>query len=232
MKSHKKAFAKSRPHRDGASTRIARDDSLVALPPVNDQLCVGMKMRFVTTNAFGGAFSVTAGNLLDAWLVAGTATTAYQLFDFVRVKRVTIRGMAVPNIAAPDQIASAATVAVEFFGIASNTITGGKQRSNTQIGQTTPAYVSLSPDPRSQAALFQANNTNALFIVRAVDANANPLTGAIIDVDVVYRNSGDVNPAAPGTARTGMTAGNLYFGGLDGANDAATAARSVFVPRV
>lgn len=189
-------------------------------------------MRFVTTNAFGGAFSVTAGNLLDAWLVAGTATTAYQLFDFVRVKRVTIRGMAVPNIAAPDQIASAATVAVEFFGIAANTITGGKQRSNTQIGQTTPAYVSLSPDPRSQAALFQANNTNALFIVRAVDANANPLTGAIIDVDVVYRNSGDVNPAAPGTARTGMTAGNLYFGGLDGANDAATAARSVFVPRV
>lgn len=226
----KRGQKKVRP--DRGRDRLARDERPAELPQVTDQLSVGFKLRFVTTNAFTGSLAVTAGNLLDAWYVSGTATTAYQLFDFVRVKKVTVRGMAVPNINAPDQIASAATVSVEFYGIAANTITGGKQRSNSQIGQTEAAFVSLKPDPRSQAALFQANNTNAIFVVRAVDANSNPLTGCYIDIDVVYRNSADVNPAALATARAGMTSGNLYFNGMDGLTDAATAARSTFVPRI
>ncbi len=191
-----------------------------------------MTLRFVTTNNFSGAMSVTGQNLIDAWYLAGTATNAYALFDYVRVKRVTVRGMAVPNIAAPDQITSAATVAVEFFGLSSNSISGGKQKSNTQIGQTMPAYVTLKPDPQSQAAQFQVAGANTLFSIRAVDANANPLTGAIIDVEVVFRNSANVNPSAVATARAGMTPGGLYFNGLDGLTDASTAARSTFVPRI
>lgn len=215
----------------GEKKRLDLDRIPMQLPEIQDQLCVGAKLRFITTNAFTGVLSVTPGNLLDAWFIAGTATNCYQLFDFVRVKRVTIRALAVPNISAPNQIGSAATVAVEFYGLATNTIVGGKQRSNTQLGQTMPAYVSVVPDPKSQAAQFQATNLAAMFLIRAVDANANPLAGAVIDVDVVYRNSADVNPAAVTTARAGLQPGTLYYGGLDGATNAATGARSAFLPR-
>ncbi len=90
--------------------------------------------------------------------------------------------------------------------------------------------VSVKPDPQSQVAQFQAGGQNA-FSVRAVDYAGAALTGAIIDVHVVYRNSANVNPAAVGTARSGLTPGHLYFGGLDGAVDASTQARSAFVPR-
>lgn len=206
---------------------VATEKIAWQLPQLQDQLCVGMTLRFVTTANFGGAFGVTVGNLLDAWLLAGTATTAYQLFDFVRLKRVTIRATSTNNNGG----FNGATVGVDFFGISASTFTGGKQKSDTQLGTTYPAMVSVKPDPRSMAAQFQANSTNSLFIVRAVDANASPIVGAVIDVEVVYRNSADVNPAALGTARTGLTPGHLYFGGLDGATDAATQARSTFVPR-
>ncbi len=208
----------------------ARDREAKVLPSIQDQLCVGMTLRFITTAAFTGSFGVTVGNLLDAMFIAGTATTAYQLFDFVKLKRVTIRGMG-NSVGVAAGVAPNCTVGIDFFGISASTFTGGKQKSNTSLGRDTPAFLSVKPDPRSQAAQYQANSTNSLFVVRAVDAYAIPVIGAIVDVEVVYRNSADVNPAALGTARAGLTPGHVYFGALDGATDAATQCRSAFVPR-
>ncbi len=225
MKSNRKAFKGKRQGGGSQDRRLTKDEIPKSLPMLQDQLCVGFVHRFVTTSAFGGAFSVTPQNLLDAWFLAGTATTAYQLFDFVRVKSVTMRS--IPSATA----GNVSNLAVEFYGISGSSITGGKQKMNTSLGYDTPAYVTLKPDPKSLAADFQPSNSTALFIVRATDVNANPLPGTIIDIAVVYRNSGDVNPAALGTARAGLTPGNLYFGGLDGAVDASTQARSAFVPR-
>ncbi len=205
--------------------QIARDENPRTLPPLMDQLCVGMTLRFVTTSAFNGVVGVTAQNLLDAWFIAGTATTAYTLFDFVKVKSVTIRAL-------PSATTGGVTnVAVEFFGVTVGAASGGNQKMNTSLGYDMPSYVKVKPGPKAQAGQFLPNTTASLFTVRASDVNANPLTGAIIDVKVVYRNSADVNPAALGTARTGLTPGHLYFGSLDGATDAATQVRSVFVPR-
>ncbi len=224
MKSNRKALKKDR--RGGSSDRrLAKDEIPKLLPMLQDQLCIGTTLRFVTTSAFGGAFGVTSQNLLDAWFMAGTATTAYQLFDFVRVKSVTIRAI-------PSATSGAVTnVGVEFYGISGSSVTGGKQKMNTSLGYDTPSFVTLKPDPMSLAANFQASASTSLFIIRATDVNSNPLVGAIVDVAVVYRNSGDVNPAALGTARAGLTAGNLYYGGLDGAVDASTQCRSAFIPR-
>jgi len=201
-----------------------------SLPPVNDQLAVGMRLRFVTTGNFTGVFGVTPYNLLDAWFIAGTATNAYQLFDFVRVKRVTVRAMGTPN---PGGVAYApfASVGIEYYGLSAGSLAGGKQAEDSGMGFDNPAFVSLAPDPKSQVAQFQSAITSPIFGVRAVDQGGNPIFGAIIDVDVVYRNSADVNPAAVASARAGLQPGALYFGGLDGNPLATTAARSTFQKR-
>lgn len=211
---------------------IARDRIPKSLPPVNDQLSVGMKLRFVTTSVFSGTFAVTPYNLLDAWFLAGTATTAYQLFDFVRVKRVTVRAM---GIAAGGggglPQAPYASVGIEFFGLSTGLVASGKQAEDSGIGYENPAMVSLCPDPLSQVAQFQAATGSSIFGIRAIDQFGSGIVGAIIDVDVVYRNSADVNPAAVAVARAGLTPGALYFGGLDGNPLATTAARSTFQKR-
>ncbi len=172
---------------------------------------------------------MTWKNLLDAWFIAGTATNAYDLFDFVKLKRVTIRAIGLGQAASA--FVPSATVAVEFYGLGVGVETSGKQKSNTSLGYDTPAYVTIAPDPRSQAAQYHASNTGAIFGVRAVDANGTALPGAVIDVELVFRNAANVNPTAVATARAGLTAGEVYFGGLDGAVDASTQARSAFVPR-
>ena len=230
MKKQGKSFNGRKPGQwKSKNSKEYRDQIPALLPPLMDQLAVGFTLRFVTTANFTGVFTVTSTNLLDAWFVAGTATTAYQLFDFVRVKRVTVRAMGVENTGG--QAPPSATVGIEYPGLVVGSSAGGKQVSNSSLGQTTPAFCSLSPDPKSECALFQTANGNILLSVRAVDQAGAALTGAIIDVEVVYRNSADVNPAAISQARAGLTAGDLYFGGLDGLPLASTQARSAFVRR-
>ena len=230
MKSHKKDLAKKTPRKGdrGYDSRLDRDMIPQSLPQLQDQLAVAITLRFVTTEAFAGQFSVTPYNLLDAWFIAGQPTAAYQLFDFVRVKRVTIRALGGIYSASSATKTPMTTVGVEFFGLSSGTYGGGKQKSDSALGLTYPAMVSLAPDPKSQVAQFQPVGGSSMFAVRAVDQGAQPIVGAVIDVDVVYRNSADVNPAAVAVARAGLTAGEMYFGGLDGNPLATTAARSVF----
>lgn len=217
-----------------STNRVSKDMVPRTLPQLQDQLAIGFVYRFVTTNNFSGTMAVSTTNLLDAWFIAGTATNGYQLFDFVRVKKVVIRscGVAQPYVAAVSNPSGPmATVGVDFVGLAIGSQSGGRQKSNSSMGYDVPAYVSLKPDPMSQAAQFQQSNGNTLFNIRAVDENTNALAGTVIDIHVTLRNSGAVNPAAIATARAGMTSGNLYFGGLDGLGVTTTQARSTFIPR-
>jgi len=220
-----------KPPRKGRSKQpkaVSRDQDPVRLPPVVDQLTVGTRLRFVTTGNFNGALSVSFTNLLDAWLIAGTATNGYQLFDFVRIKRVTLRGMCF----AVGSQTSTCTVGIEFPGLVAGLGGAGNQIEETGIGYTAPALVTLCPGSHTLAALYQsANNANA-FVIRAVDGLGAALQGVVVDVDLVYKNSADVSPAAVASAISGATPGDLYYGGLDGGRLAATAARSTFQRRI
>jgi hypothetical protein len=122
-------------------------------------------------------------------------------------------------------------VGIEFFDVNVGTTAGGKQKSNTSLGYDIPAFLSLCPDPKSQIAQFQSDNGNNAFAVRAVDQDLNPLAGTVVDVELVYRNSADVNPAAVHSARSALQPGDLYFGGLDGLPVASTTFRSAFLRR-
>jgi hypothetical protein len=213
-----------------ASREVMRDEDPKILPELVDQLAVGMTLRFTTTTNWTGSLTVTYQNLLDAWFVAGTATTAYQLFDYVKIKKVTVRAMGITENATA--IMPSALVGVEFPGLVGGQFGSGKQRVGSGLGYDTPAFVSLRPDRLSQAAQYQPSTANAAFIVRSVDGFRSPLAGAIIDVQVSYKNSADIAPAAVGTARAGMTSGQVYFGGLDGLALANTVAQTSFIPRV
>lgn len=211
-----------------ASKMVARDADPRLLPSVTDQLSVGMVLRFSTTTNWTGSYTVTYQNLLDAWFVAGTATTAYTLFDFVKIKKVVVRCMGVAENGVA--ILPSATVGVEFPGLVGGQFGSGKQRSNSGMGYDEPAFISVKPDRMSQSAQYQPNTANAAFVVRAVDGFRSPLAGAIIDVHVAYKNSADTTPASVATARAAMTSGELYFGGLDGLALANTVAQTLFIP--
>lgn len=173
------------------------------------------------------ASTVTFANLLDAWLVAGSATTGFQLFDFVKVKRVTVR--AIPYNGSFEQ---SVTVGVEYPGLTAGSIGAGNQASNSGLGTAKPVIVSVRPGPMSQSAQWQPSSNNVAFVVRATNQDNTVALGAIIDVELAFKNSADVAPAAIASAAAGMTAGTLYYGGLDGGRLAATWARSVFIPRI
>jgi len=147
----------------------------------------------------------------------------------VKVKRVTIRGLG--GVQASSDIPPQCNVGIEFMGLNVGSFGGGKQKSNSTLGVSSPAIVSLRPDPKSQAAQYQPSTGSSIFVIRAVQQGSTPIIGAIIDVDVVFRNNADVNPAAVSVARAGLTPGDLYFGGLDGNPLATTQARSAFVRR-
>jgi hypothetical protein len=196
-----------------------------SLPSVQDQLMQRIVLRFVTNSTFPAVgLIVTFQNLLDAWFIATTTTGGFQLFDYVRVKCVTIRAISgIPSGQAPQ-----ATVMVEFPGATAGFMGNGKMRSDSQIGFDEPAMVSLKPDKLSLAANFQISNAATAFVIRSVDAAGAGLGGTVVDVDLVYRNSSTINPAAIATARTGLTTGDLYFNGIDGQPVGTTVARSVF----
>lgn len=209
---------------------VARDRIPRQLPQIEDQLCVGKVLRFVTTGTGGAtSCSVSFANLLDSWFLAGTSTTAYQLFDFVKVKRVTIRAM--PYNGGSSYLQSC-TVGIEFPGLVAGSNASGNQASNTNLGTTEPAFVTLRPGKMAAAGFWQPSSNNNAFVVRATNADGTVSLGAIIDVDLVFKNSADVSPAALASAITGGSPGNLYYGGLDGGRLAATWARSAFIPRL
>ncbi len=216
---------------NGESRRVARDMVPQRLPQLQDQIHQSITLRFITTGTGAAtAASITFQNLLDSWLIAGTATVGYQLFDFVKVRRVIVRAVAGAPQGSAEQ--TGCTVGIEFPGLVAGSNAGGKQASDSSLGTSFPAMVSLSPDKMSAAGFWQPTSGNVAFVVRAVDANSTVVIGAIIDVELSFKNSGDVNPSIVASAIAGATAGSIYFGGLDGARLAATWARSVFIPRI
>ncbi len=228
MKGHKKVQFPKRSKRKGHNHN--QESSPAKLPPISFAMGWSTTLRFITTSNFTGAVGVTYQNLLDMVIIAGTSTTAYQLFDYVRVKRVTIRGLG--GLPANSLYATGvSTVSVEYPGLVIGSGGSGRLASDSSMGQV-PAMASLMPDPRSQAALWQPTSGNTCFVVRANDYAGGALIGAIIDVELSFKNNPDVNPATVASAVAGATSGEIYFGGIDGARLAATAARSTADRRI
>ncbi len=231
MKKYNKQKASGRRKTSARMVREERQElDAQVLPPVMPQLSQGITMRFKTTSAFTGVLGVTFYNILDTWIIAGTSTNGYQLWDYVKVRRVTVR--ASTNIGAGAAQCASATAEVSFPGLVAGAQGSGKVESVTSMSPLVPAIASLAPGPKSLAGVWQPSSNDTAFIVRAVDNFGNALAGAIIDVDLSFKNNPIVAPQAIASAISAATAGDIYFGSLDGARLAATAAKTVFYPQI
>jgi len=230
MKSRKNNKQQNRLVRKEVLEQKQELDALV-LPPVMPQLCQSITMRFKTTTAFTGVLGVTFYNLLDTWIIAGTATAGYQLWDYVKIRRVTVRACiqigGAGNTATPT-----CTVDVEFPGLVAGAQGSGIVRSSTSMSPMCPAIASARPGPKSLAGMWQPSSNDTAFVFRALDQLGGAIVGAIVDVELSFKNNPLVAPQTIASAIAAATPGQIYFGSLDGARLAATAARTVFTQAI
>lgn len=180
-------------------------------PPISPQITHRQRMRFVVVTTAQVNAPITYAGLLDALLVAITATAGKQLFDHVKVNFVEVWY-------APAQ-ASSSQVAVEFAGVTVGSIGDGKVWSDNSMG-VEPAHVKAKPQRMSQSAQWQPTSSNTAFFVTL------PI-GSVIDVDCSYRTVTSVAPAFLGQPLVAATAGEIYYRGLDQLG----VATSVFTPQ-
>jgi hypothetical protein len=198
--------AGSRTQNKGNLVSLMEERERTEHPPQIDsyQVIHSTRLRFTITAARLNQ-SITFQNLLDAMLVATSATAGFQLFDVVKVKLVEIWGQAA--------LGTPSTVEVAY-----NTATGDASvHTDTSLG-IRPAYVSARPSIKSLASFFSVSSANPVFQLTAP-------AGSIIDVHLLYKTSIQA-PVPLQNALVAATLGEFYFRGLDGLAVAA----SNFVP--
>jgi hypothetical protein len=183
-----------------AGSRKGGERSLTHPPQMNlYQLNWNKVLRFTSTAAAVGT-QITFQNILNTILFASTATAPYQVFDYLRILRISVWGQAA--------LGTPSTVQVIFNG---TTIVGDANiHSDTSLG-VLPACVHARPGA-TVAALFQ------------LSGNAFQITcpaGSIIDVEVVMRDSLGLATSAA-NASVGATVGGVFYRGLDGLAAAST----------
>jgi len=155
-------------------------------------------VRFLCTSAFIGPISFQ--NLLDIFNVAATAVTAFDLFTAVKIKAVEIWANGLTN--------ASAVVTVVFDGTTLGAVGDQKVHTDTSMG-IEPAHVLARPVRQSQAAQFQNSSAaTAVFV--------NVPSGAIVDMELSFRNDMLGTAVATQNAPAGATPGALYTRGLDG----------------
>jgi len=156
--------------------------------------------------------------IMDALLVATTATTGTELFDSFKLKRIEVWG--------PPFNASSGTVSTVSVAMIGETATyrGGAllTKSDTAMGLE-PAYVSVKPPKDSFQGMWQRSGDVKLFNLAAP-------VGSIVDVTVSLRTDNQSVAVGCANALAGATAGNIYYRGLDGLASASTSIPSEFLP--
>lgn len=183
-----------------------RDNQSISHPPSISNLAIAHDtcLRFTASSAVS-ALSITFQNLLDLILMASSATAVYDMFLYVRIRRVSV--WAVPVIG------NASTVSVDFSGGSGGAVGDGALRTDTSMG-IEPAHVAAKPRLRTQVAQFQPSSVDSAFTLTCP-------TGSVVDVELTFRGLPSSAVLAQNVA-VGATTGAWYFRGLDGKAAATT----------
>jgi hypothetical protein len=184
------------PRKQAANLRqLATKETKLHPPQLNDYNITHSRTLRFTSVAAALNTSISSMNLLDCVLIADTATTGFQLFDVVKIKRVSVWGQAA--------LATPSTVSVYF-----ESQNSGDEiiHTDTSLG-IQPAYVCAVPSPKSLAS-FYSNSGNGAFV------NITCPAGSIIDVHCNFRTS-NIPPTPVLSPLVGATPGELYYRGLD-----------------
>jgi hypothetical protein len=184
-------------------------------PPIaNIAISHNTKLRFVSTS--NATIAITYQNLLDTILVATTAVLGYQLFDLVKIRRIQMWSQ---------NSSAVVTVSVHFVGRSDGAIGDDKAHTASSMG-IEPAYLSVKPDPRSQAAQFQDAGSPVAF-------NMYCPAGTVIDLSLSYRTAMEGNaPVQAQYALIAATTGNVYYRGFDGLQSASTKFTPLGTPQI
>jgi hypothetical protein len=205
----------NRTRRGKASRQLVVMDSIAHPPQILPQIKHRQRLRFVTNVAISANApnAVATLNLLDAILIATTATQGYQLFDAVKVHLIELWAPPSASLSTP------VTCGVSFPGNTTGDAGDGRIIADTSVS-VQPAHVVARPQKLSAAAMWQGTasgfNVFSLF---------GP-TGMVVDVECLFRNA-DTAPAVVTNALVAATTGQLYYRGLDGLAIAGTK----FVPQ-
>ncbi len=161
-------------------------------------------MRFVT-NAALAQKNITYQNLLDTWLMMTSATTAYDLYQAVRIRAVELWACSLAN--------QVTTVELTWVGNASGAYATEKTATDTSVSLE-PAHVRTTPGPLSPQGLWQQSANEVAF---QLTCPAN----TVIDVEATFRSRFTAQTAAQNAAVGGVT-GTLVNRGLDGIAAATT----------
>jgi hypothetical protein len=173
---------------------------------INPQITHHQRLRFTNPNVASN--SISFANLLDAMLVATTATQGYQIFDQVKVKSIEVWGIVAQGGTIPGSIA------LTFSGNAVGDAGDGRIISDTSMG-IEPAHVFARPAKLSACAMWQS--TAAGLNAFAIQAPA----GSVMDIEVAYRNT-EATPTVVTNALVGAVTGQFYYRGADGLPIAST----------
>jgi hypothetical protein len=168
-------------------------------PAIRPQITHTQRLRFVT-NANIQQTNISFQNLLDAMLVATSATVAFDIFDAVKVKSVEMWSL-FTNDGTP------VTVNVSFPGGVTGGAGDAKEHADTSVG-ISPAHLHVRPDRTCAAAMWQGSSTFVAFQLTCPSQT-------VIDVEVSFRNT-IVAPVSSQNAIAGATTGQFYYRGLDG----------------
>jgi hypothetical protein len=166
----------------------------------------GTVMRFTVTAAVVNQ-NITFQNLGDTIAVATTAIAPFQLFQQVKLLRVSVWGI----------LAQGASSTVEVLYPANNNpgLTGNSEIvTDTSLG-VRPACVHAVPGRKTQAGDWQLSTSAAIAFKFTAP------TGSVIDVAMTFRNIPGTATACT-NASVGATVGSVFYRGLDGLAVAAT----------
>jgi hypothetical protein len=186
---------------------MVRSAMIVNHPPqIQSTLKGSTTLRFSAQN--GGAYLISARDMLDTLLVGVSTTAAYDIFETIRIKHVELWGI---NVLTNVPV----TVSLQYYDN-SNVETATKVFSDTSIGTTEAAHVKASPPSLSSAKFWQGNNSGNLFYIVVPQY-------AVIDVAFEYvLASGSYSQVAQ-NAIVGGSPGIIFARGLDGLASASTA---------
>jgi len=159
-----------------------------------------VRLRFIATGSpFNG--EITYADILDAICMAATSTNLYDVYTAVKVNAVEAWFLPASDV-------SPGTITVLYDNVDAGSQGDQKVHTDTSMG-IQPAHVKAVPAVMSQQAQWQATSAQPAF-------NLSCPTGTILDLSVSLRNpiNGSVQMAQ--SVGVALTAGTIYYRGLDG----------------
>jgi hypothetical protein len=179
-----------------------RDEGHIPRPPrYLPEVVIGWTFRYQCSAAISN-LQITNNNLAQLVYMASTTTVGYPIYSPYKIRRVQIWSPMASDLVP-------VTCSIEFTKAdSSGSISRAMLVSDTSMGASTCAYVDAKPRSDSMAALYQYPSTDGFMRITCP-------TASVIDVHVTFVLA--ASSAVASLTTSGLTAGRLYYGRLDGA---------------